>query len=121
MSPAKTAEPIEMPFGLRTLVSLGNDALDGDPDPPWGWEILRVKGRPIVKYRDTAVICATMAEPIKTLFWVVGVDGFKEAYIRWGPDSYAKGQLLLERTCLMTLCHELCKKMAEPIDLPFWL
>jgi len=53
MSPAKTAEPIEMPFELRTLVSPGNDALDGGPDPPWGWEILRVKGRPIAKYRDT--------------------------------------------------------------------
>jgi len=25
--------------------------------------------------------------------------GLKEAYIKWGPDPYAKGQLLGERTC----------------------
>ena len=33
VSPAKTAEPIEMPFGLRTLVGPGNHdiVLDGGP------------------------------------------------------------------------------------------
>ena len=30
VSPTKTAEPIEMPFGLRTRVGIGNDVLDGD-------------------------------------------------------------------------------------------
>jgi len=35
VSPAKTAEPIEMPFGLRTRVGPGNHVLDGGPDPPW--------------------------------------------------------------------------------------
>jgi len=35
LSPAKTAELIEMPFGLRTLVDPGNHVLDGGPDPPW--------------------------------------------------------------------------------------
>ena len=34
------------------------------PDPPWEGAILSGKGRPIVKYRDTAVICAKTAEPI---------------------------------------------------------
>ena len=33
VSPAKTAEPIKMPFGLRTRVGLGNDALDKGSDP----------------------------------------------------------------------------------------
>jgi len=33
VSPAKTAEPIEMPFGLRTWVGPGNHVLDGGPDP----------------------------------------------------------------------------------------
>jgi len=33
MSPAKTAEPIEMPFGLYTRVGPRNHALDGGPDP----------------------------------------------------------------------------------------
>jgi len=51
MSPAKTAEPIEMPFELWTRVSPKNHVLDGVQIPTgmgnfWG------KGRPIVKCRD---------------------------------------------------------------------
>jgi len=34
VSPAKTAAPIEMPFGLRTWMGPGNHVLDGCPDPP---------------------------------------------------------------------------------------
>ena len=30
VSPAKMAEPIEMPFGVWTQVDLGNHALDGE-------------------------------------------------------------------------------------------
>ena len=33
VSPAKMAEPIEMPFGLRTRVGPGNHVLDWGPDP----------------------------------------------------------------------------------------
>ena len=36
VSPAKTAEPIEMPFGLRTRVGPGKHVLDGGPDFPVG-------------------------------------------------------------------------------------
>ena len=36
VSPAKTAGPIEMPFGLWTRVGPGNRALDGGPDPHMG-------------------------------------------------------------------------------------
>ena len=50
--PANRVEPIEMPFGLRTLMGLRNNVLDGGPDPPCTKAILRGKGRPIVKYRD---------------------------------------------------------------------
>jgi len=39
VSPAKTAEPIEMPFGLRTRVGPGNHVLDGGSDPPWEGQI----------------------------------------------------------------------------------
>ena len=53
MSCAKKAEPIEMPFGLRTRVGPGNHVLDWGPDPPWEGAILGGKGRSIVKYRDT--------------------------------------------------------------------
>jgi len=41
VSPAKTAELIEMLFGLRTGVGPRNDVLDGGPDPPWEGAILR--------------------------------------------------------------------------------
>jgi len=34
------AVPIEMPFGLRTVVGPGNYVLDGGPDPPWEGAIL---------------------------------------------------------------------------------
>jgi len=44
VSPAKTAEPIEMPFGLRTWVGPGNHILDGGPDPPWEEAIVRGEG-----------------------------------------------------------------------------
>jgi len=52
VSPAKTAEPIEMPFGLRTQVGPGNHALDG-VQIPMGRGTFEEEGRPIVKYRDT--------------------------------------------------------------------
>ena len=35
VSPAKTAAPIEMPFGLRTWVGPRDHVLDGSSDPPW--------------------------------------------------------------------------------------
>ena len=34
-SPAKTAEPIELLFGLWTWVGQRNHVFDGGPDPPW--------------------------------------------------------------------------------------
>jgi len=40
VSPVKTAEPIKMPFGLRTLVGPENHVLDGGPDPLWQGTIL---------------------------------------------------------------------------------
>jgi len=35
VNPAKTAEPIEMPFGLRTLAGPGDHVLDGVQMPVW--------------------------------------------------------------------------------------
>ena len=43
VGPAKTAEPIEMPFGLRTRMGPGNHVLDGGSDPTMGGAILRRK------------------------------------------------------------------------------
>jgi len=43
VSPAKTAEPIDMPFGLRTWVGPSDHVLDGVQIPPWEGAILRGK------------------------------------------------------------------------------
>ena len=50
---AKTAEPIEMPFGLRTRVGPENHVLDGAQIPMGRGNFEWGKRRPIVKYRDT--------------------------------------------------------------------
>jgi len=48
VSPAKTAAPIEMPFGLRTRVRPGNHVLDGGSDPSMGrGKFLGENGRPL--------------------------------------------------------------------------
>ena len=53
VGPAKTPEPIDMQFGLRTWMGPGNHVLDESPVPPWEGKIFRGKGRRIVKCRDT--------------------------------------------------------------------
>jgi len=70
VSPAKTAGPIEMPFGLRTRVSSRNHVLDGGPDPPIGrGNFQQKRGRPIVKYADTLRSSVRKtAEPIEMPF-----------------------------------------------------
>jgi len=60
-SPGKTAELIEVPFGLRTRVGSGNHTLDADPDPLLETGNFEGKRRPIVK---SVVTCAKTAEPI---------------------------------------------------------
>jgi len=49
VSPAKTAKPIEMPFGLRARVGSGNHVLDGGSAHTMERGILRGKERLIVK------------------------------------------------------------------------
>jgi len=60
VSHAKTAELIEMPFGLRTQVGPGNHVLDGGTDPPMRrGNFEGGKVRPIVKYRT---LCGHLCE-----------------------------------------------------------
>jgi len=54
MSPAKTAELIEMLFALRTWVVPENDVFDGGPDPHGKGQFLG-KGTPIARYLPWAV------------------------------------------------------------------
>jgi len=44
VSPAKTAERIEMPFGLRTWLGPRDHVLDDDSDPPWEGAIFFLGG-----------------------------------------------------------------------------
>jgi len=67
VNPAKTAQPIEIPFGVWTQVGPRNHVLDGDRDPLWEGVILREKGQPIVKYRDYHPCTAAMRPFIKLL------------------------------------------------------
>jgi len=70
VSCAKTAEPIEMTFGMWTPVGPRKPCIRWGPNPPYEEAILRGKGAAyIVKYRGTtAVSCAKNAEPIEIPF-----------------------------------------------------
>ena len=52
VSPAKTAEPIEMPSGLRTWLGPRDHVLDGVQIPMGRGKFWGENRRPIVKYRD---------------------------------------------------------------------
>ena len=91
VSPDKTAEPIEMPFGLRTRVGPGNHVLDGGPDPPHGKGQFWGKGAPIVKYRDSAVTCAKIAEPIVMQFGLWARSASRNHEKDGVPISHEKG------------------------------
>jgi len=68
---AKTAELIEMPFGLRTRVDPRKSVLDGGPDPPWKEVILRSEGAAHYEvYGHSALSCAKMAELIEMPFGI---------------------------------------------------
>jgi len=47
VNPAKTAELINMPFGLSARIGPKNHVLDGVPDPPWEGAILGERGGPL--------------------------------------------------------------------------
>ena len=69
VSPAKTAEPIEMPFGLWARIGPRNHVLDGGSDPHGKGVILRGKGASRCKvYWHSVVICAKTSEPIEMPF-----------------------------------------------------
>jgi len=53
--------------------------LDGGPDPPCKGTSLRGKGRPIIKYKDSAVSCTKTAGPIRMPFRI---------WIRVGPRKH---------------------------------
>ena len=52
VSPAKMAEPIEMPFWVRSRVGTRSHVLHGGSDAPMKRGNFVGKGQPIVKFRD---------------------------------------------------------------------
>jgi len=50
--PWKTAEPIDMPFGLRTWVGSNEPCIRWVPDPPLGRGNFEGKWQSIIKYKD---------------------------------------------------------------------
>jgi len=70
VSPAKTTEPIEMPFGLKILVGPGNHLLDGSSYPPCDGVIFFGKGvsHCLQLQGFSTVICAKTVAPIEMPF-----------------------------------------------------
>ena len=56
VSPAKTAEPIEVPFGMWTPVGPRNHVLDGGPDPLWEGAILKGRRRSLYSIGTTVYV-----------------------------------------------------------------
>ena len=82
VSPAKTAESIEMAFGLRTMVGLKNRVLNGGPDSQPEKLILRGKGGAL---QSIWSLCGELCKNLWTDL-VEESGGPKEPCIRWGPD-----------------------------------
>jgi len=87
VSPAKTAEPLKMLFGLKTRVGPGNHVLDESPDSPSSWAILRRKGRSFVKYRDTLRSSVQKQLNRSICSFGCGLGGLKEVQVQ----SYSPG------------------------------
>jgi len=85
--PAKTAEPIETPFGLRTLVGPGNHVLDGSRSLMGRGNFEGRKGCPIVKNRCILRSSVQNGWTDRDAVWVFGSDEPKEWCVRWGSRS----------------------------------
>ena len=85
------AEPIEMPFGLRTGVGPRNHVLDGGQDHPMGTGNFEGKGTFHCKVQGhSAVICAKTAEPMELPFGLWTLVGPKKHVLRGAqiPRNY---------------------------------
>ena len=71
VSPAKTAEPIEMPFGLRTWLGPKDHVLDGVQIPPW--EGANFRGRMGVPLYSIGTFCRALCKSVKS--GQTGLDG----------------------------------------------
>jgi len=93
VSPAKTAEPIEMPFELRTRVGPGNHVLDRIQIPHMKGQFSEGKGASHCKvYGHCMVICAKTTEPIEMPFGLWARMGLRNRVLDGVHIPRGKGQ-----------------------------
>jgi len=83
VSPAKTAEPIEMPFGLRTWVGPRDHVLDGVQIP---------HGKGQIFWGEWASHCGTTAEPIGMPFGLWATMGPRNRVLHGVQIPHGKWQ-----------------------------
>jgi len=111
VSPAKTAEPIEMLFGLKTWVGPGNHVLDGSISPTG-------KGQEEKEEGTNAPVC--MNTPISVSFWptIQGVKSRTSGPTKLGGTlrRYRRGRFCV---MLQAYVHELKNSQYQELQRPF--
>jgi len=98
VSPAKTAEPIEVPFGLSTWVGPRDHALDGGSDPPWeGANFLGTMGVPLY----STVVCGKTVEQIEMPYGLWALMDPRNRVFHGVPDSPWEWAILGERVSIV--------------------
>jgi len=100
----KTVEPIEMPFGLRTLVGLWNNVLDGGPDPPCTKAILRERDGPLW---SIGTFCRELRKngwTDRDVVWSTDLGVSEEACVNWEHIG-ATWWIWLNCPCMQSLCQ----------------
>jgi len=114
-----------MPFGLKAWVDAGNNVLHRGPDPPMGRSNFEVvQGRPVLKYRDTVVVCAKTAEPFEMPFGLWAQMGPRNPVLDGVPDPKIEKAIFWERSPHFRYRDFLpiaVQYTAESIDLSFGL
>ena len=83
VSCVKTAELMEMSFGMLCRMDPKNHVLHAVQMPPWEGTILRVKGVPRHDRRHSDVSCAKRAEPTKMSFGLWTRVGTRKHVLDW--------------------------------------
>jgi len=119
MSPAKTAAPIEMPFGLRTRVGPSNHVLDGGSDPCKGRG--NFEGERGIPLQSIGTLCGHLCKS----GWVEDSGRPREPCIRWESRClHDNGQLWGQWAPIVKYRDTLLspvRKTAETTVMPFWL
>jgi len=109
VSPVKTAEPIDMPFGMWTRVP-GNHILDGVKNPFYEGAILRGKWSGPLESMGT--VCHKLCKSGWTnrdAIWDVDLGRPKEACITWGCTLAPRGEYDGTVHVLWPLVEFLCR------------